>query len=91
MRDIALLGLTPDNVLLSGSILSRIVGDSPLSCTLGRREIVAVVERNAGLAKPVLVSHKAIHSSVRLRQRLSALRRTWRSDTTAPLMMELAE
>lgn len=91
MRDIALLGLTPGNVLLSDSILSRMLGDSPLSWTLGRRDIAAVAFRKAGLAKPVFVSHMAIHSSVKLRQRLSALRRTWRSDTTAPLVMELTE
>ena len=91
MRDMALLGLTPVNVLLSGSMLCRIVGESPLNCTLGLRDIVAVFDRKAGLARPVLVSHRAIQSSVRLRQRLSALRRTWRSDTTEPLMMELAE
>jgi len=91
MRDMALLGLTPDNVLLSGSMLCRIVGESPLICTLGRRDSVAVFDRKAGLARPVLVSHRAMQSSVRLRQRLSALRRTWRSETTEPLMMELAE
>lgn len=76
MRDNALLGLTPFSVLLSGSILCRIVGESPLICTLGRREIVAWVDRKAGLERPVLVSHMAMQSSVRLRQRLSALRRT---------------
>jgi hypothetical protein len=76
MRESALLGLTPDNVLLSGSMLSRIVGESPLSWTLGRRVTVLVFDRNAGLARLGLLSHMAMQSSVRLRHRLSALRRT---------------
>ena len=90
IRDIALLGLTPDIVLLSGSMLCRIVGESPLICTLGRRDTVAVDDRTIGLARPVLLSHMAIQSSVKLRQMLSALRRTCRSDVPVP-RMELAE
>jgi hypothetical protein len=50
-----------------------------------------VLDRYAGLARLALLSHMAIQSSVKLRQILSALRRTWRSDTTEPLRMELAE
>lgn len=76
MRLRALLGLMLFNVLLSGSMLCRIGGESPLICTLGRRDIAAADALIAGLAKLFLLSARAMHSSVRLRQMLSALRRT---------------
>ena len=89
MRLRARLGLILFKVLLSGSMLGRIVGESLLSCTLGRRLIV--VDLIAGLARAGLVSHMAMHNSVKLRQMLSALRRTCRSAALAPPRMELAE
>jgi hypothetical protein len=78
-------------VLLSGSMLGRTVGESPLICTLALRDIVAVEFLIAGLDMLDLVSHNAIHNSVRLRHMLSALRRTCLSETLAPPRMELAE
>jgi hypothetical protein len=80
-----------DEGLLSGSTLWRTVGESPLNCTLGRRLMAAVDDLTAGLDSALLVSHMAMQSSVKLRQMLSALRRTCLSDTLAPPRMELAE
>lgn len=91
MRCIARLGLMFVKVLLSGSMLWRTVGESPLIWTLGRRVIVAVDVLTEGLLRLGLVSHKAMHNSVRLRQMLSALRRTCRSEMLAPPSIELAE
>lgn len=76
MRVRALLGLTPTIELLSGSMLCRTGGDSPLTCTLGRRDGIMIDVRTAGLANVDLLSHKLMQSSVRPRQILSALRRT---------------
>lgn len=87
MRSRARLGLTPENdTTLPVSSLSRAaLGDSPLTCTLGLRPTVDVNERIAGLAKLCFVSHNAIQSSVKLRQMLSAFRRTCLSAVPVPL------
>jgi len=90
IRPMAVLGLARGSVLLSGSMLCRMDGELPLICTLVRREGTAAA-RMAGLAMLALVSHKAMQSSVRLRQMLSALRRTCRSGIDEPLRIELAE
>ena len=92
MRSRARLGLTPEKeTTLPLSSLSRAVrGDSPFTCTLGLR-VAAADERIAGLAKLSFVSHKDIQSSVKLRQMLSAFRRTCRSAVPALLYTDAAE
>jgi hypothetical protein len=87
MRSIALLGL--DRGGSSVSMLCRIVGDSPLIWTLGRRKFDAATVLSDGLATLDFVSHNSMQSSVRLRHKLSALRRTCRSE--APLSTALDE
>jgi hypothetical protein len=92
MRVIALLGLERGTVPLSASILGRIwEGDSPLTWTLGRREVTVAVLVRAGLTMVGFVLHSSMQSSVRLRQMLSAFRRTCRSAADAPPKIELAE
>lgn len=87
----ALLGLERGNVSLSGSMLARIWGESPLIWTLGRREFETTPALRAGLAIDDFGSHSSMHSSVRLRQILSAFRRTCRSGTNALFRIELAD
>ena len=91
IRLIARLGLERGTPLVSGSTLALTDGESPLSGMLALREPAATVDLNAGLAMLGLTSVRARQSSVKLRQRLSALRRTCRSGTDAPVMIELAE
>lgn len=92
MRLIARLGLERGTSSVSVSMLGRTCGDSPLTCTLGRREDAAAADLSAtGLARFTLVPHSSMQSSVRLRQILSALRRTWRSGTRGPESIALAE
>jgi hypothetical protein len=68
IRLIALLGLDRVRASLSGSMLLRIVGDSPLIWRLGRRDTVAAdVRWTAGLMKLDLPSYSSIHKSVKLR------------------------